>query len=189
MTKELGSTEKDQTENIYDLMPGAVIELDAEDMNICLSPILKYDPQASGIRTVTRSMNALHLVDVLLDDGALWQLHQHPIGLLIPTLKVLGSSHQGKPLTANIASVYCPIMDVSSPLDINRVSIPEVDCGEGYQQLGFNEEIRETDEWYAGPEDGWKKCSVHGSYWPSHSSAGGPYALMRRASPTVRKVA
>jgi hypothetical protein len=189
MAKEVEDSTTDQVVDIYDIKPGDAINLNDEDKLLCLTSIREYDPQAVGIKSVIRSTDAMHLVDVLLDDGALWQLHQHPVGL-IPTLKVLGSSHQNKPLTADIACAYHPDRNIPRPLDLSRASIPEVDCGVGYMQLDFNETILESDEYYAGPDGGWKKTGeTAGHYWPSHGSVGGPYALMRRALPTVRKVA
>lgn len=179
----------ESNESIDDIKPGTVIELNADDKMLFLSKIRQYDPNTSGINKVTLSPDPLYLIDVLLDDGALWRFHRHPVGL-IPTLKVLGGSHLDKPLTPDLASVYHPDRNMSVRPDMTHVSVPEVNCGEGYRQLDFNETILKTDEWYAGPEDGWKKCNEAGrAYWPSYSSVGGTCALMRRVLPVVRKTA
>jgi hypothetical protein len=67
--------------------------------------------------------------------------------------------------------------------DFDLVSIPTVDCGKGYRQLNFREEIKSSDEWYSGKENGWQKTTCEGSlYIPTHSNAEyAPYALTRRS--------
>jgi|GEM_PF-3836180 len=189
MADKSSSSKNEQNVTIYNVEPGDAVELSVEDKLLCITAIRKHDPMSAGIKSAIRSLDSLHLVDLFMDDGALWQLHMHPIGLLIPTLRILSTNYQGKMLTSDIACVYSPERDnalsKAVSLDIRLANIPEVDCGEGYRQLRFNEKIRKSDEWYAGPVEGWKKTKEDGSsYWPSHSNIGGPYSLMRRAIPT-----
>lgn len=167
--------------SMEDIPSGTVLDLDRDDLRQVYETIREYDPKMADIQAVVRS-EGVYLIDVALEDGALWQMYWHPVRLMC-VLRKLGATVVGKPLTADLACAYSPSeKDRTVGTLGNLARIPAVDCGDGFRQLEFNEKILPTDEWYGGPRQGWAATSeTDGNYWPSHSnSIHGPYSLMRR---------
>lgn len=171
-------------QTIEDLEPGSAVSLDAEATKLVIEAIREYDPEMAAIQSVVRSVGT-YLLDVTLADGAVWKMYQHPARLMC-TLGKLGARMIDKTLTADLACVYCPTdIDRGIGRTGHPVKIPAVDCGAGYRQLEFNEEILTMDEWYGGPRQGWAKTNEAGRHYaPTHSNASyGPFAPMRRKLP------
>ena len=93
--------------------------------------------------------------------------------------KEVAIESEGSVLTPDIAIEFVPQIKI---FDDSCVFIPNVDCGDGYKQLKWLEEINNGDEWYTGSTNGWQLTTLVGSrYRPTHSNAEyAPFALTRR---------
>lgn len=169
--------------SIYELDAGIDVteQLGEDDIALCLDAIREYDPKMDVVSKIIRSMEISSIIDVHLQDGAVWRLSYHPVGLSVD-LVALGSTHLSGPLTAAIACAYTPVIQKQCVNKSTACIVPDVDCGEGFRQLQYLEDIIETDEFYSDPNTQWQPTNCSGSrYRPRHCEThSGGCALMRR---------